>query len=323
MNDTLKELLRQSCKRMDVDFDKLDFSQKSDKPQFHCDTCHDLGYIKYDVPVGHPMFNHVVECTNEECQAVTNVRQARVRRLANMSQLPIEYRQWTFADWQELLDADGKLTVEERKFRGQMNGKYFGLGSAWAFAESHKAGYWFTLQDAVDVIKRPIPGKLPETRKNSLVLQGAPGIGKTSLAACVVNYLLAANVPVIYARVNDVLNAIKERFDRAQDVAYEYDYGNSAEAVKATFKRAPVLVLDEFNLTKYSDFDKQTMEDVMRYRMMHHLPTVITCNISFDQFQDEKEGWGFRCGHAVQQMAHWIEMSGVELRERNRAVRSA
>jgi hypothetical protein len=316
MNQSIQELLRASCARNGIDFDSLDFTHKTDAPTYRCETCLDRGMVSANVPYGHPQFGKVHECPNEECPAATNLRQARFRRLSNLSQLPVEYRQWEFSAWKTLMDNDPKLPRDKRR----MTNKLLGLGSAWAFVNNWAHGHYFTLQDACKMLELSIdPRELPDTCKNSLMLQGAPGTGKTSLAACAVNFLLAVNRAVIYARVSDVLNAVKERYAVQQDVAYEYDYGNTAEAVKATFKRAPVLILDEFNLSKYSDHDLQVMEDIMRYRMANNLPTLMTCNISFDEFQDESN-WGYRTGHAVQGMAHWITMGGVELRPRNRPV---
>jgi hypothetical protein len=39
-------------------------------------------------------------------------------------------------------------------------------------------------------------------------------------------------------------------------------------------------------------------------------------------FDDFNEHWGYRVGHAVQGMAHWIVMGGIELRRRGGPVES-
>ncbi|MBZ0286252.1 MAG: ATP-binding protein [Anaerolineae bacterium] len=307
---SLKELCLEFAAKYHIPINEA--AMTYDAPPVQCEVCQDRGFYTLDVPFQDERFGKTFECEAPNCEAAARLRQARYAKLATLSQLPEEYRQWTFANWQEPYhQGHGEL----------LTGKWLGFGAAAAFTVNRKNSHYFTLAQAYKWVQADTPADTPDTPKNSLVLQGAPGTGKTSLAACVVNALLADQVAVVYTRVSDVLAAVKERFSRQQEADYVFDYGNSADAVKDIFKKAPVLVLDEFNLSKYSDFDRQCMEDIVRFRMAGGLPLVATCNITFDEFQDPTH-WDYRTGHAVQGMAHWVTVGGAELRPRNGAIQS-
>jgi DNA replication protein DnaC len=300
------EAMKERLKAAGVQFEPVETLYQP----YQCETCRDQGSVVLDVPLGHEDFGRVFECPNEACFTAAQRREARFRRLAVQSQLPPEYQRFTFRLWNELS-------------KDEMGGKWDALSAARAFVLSRDRNYWFTLEDAAKMSEYPSANRAaPPDAKNSLVLQGAPGIGKTSLAACIVNALLDVGEAVVYVRAAEILDSMFERFEKQSKADYEFEYGNTVQAIKGTFQRAPVLVIDEFNLRKYSDFTRQTMEDILRYRNAHHMPTVMTCNIDFETFQDENDGWGYRTGHVVQQMSHWIVMGGVELRRRNHAVLS-
>lgn len=283
---------------------------------YQCAACQDKGVVSYDAPVGDPRFGRMFECPEETCAAAAQRREGRFARLSVASQLPKDYQQWTFDSWRKLVEVDGKRPKAERRTEG----KKLAIYAAWAFASRFASGHAFTLSEVFEELRQSPPADLPDTRKNSLMLQGVAGVGKTSLLASVVNYLLGNMQVVVYARTSDVLNAVKERYDRQQQAGYEFDYGNTPEAVKALFKRAPVLALDEFNLAAPTDHERGIMEDIIRFRMMNNLPTIMTCNIDFDTFNNPLTGWDYRIGHAVQGMSHWVVMGGLELRPRNRPV---
>lgn len=322
MNETLvtaedvKDKIRRFARQYGIPLDEVGFTQPAEPVRYQCDACQDKGSVSYDVPIEHALFGKLQDCPNPDCPMMQARRRERYAKLVAASHLPPEYAALSFADWQTLVKQDAKTRV--------MAGKWDAWTAARMFVKARASGYWFTLQEAAADVKIDAPPDAPVDRKNSLVIQGPGGVGKTSLAACIANALLNADAPeaVVYIRAATILDAMWERQKQQDKAEYEHEYGNTVQAIQATFERVPVLVIDEMNLQKYSDFTRQVMENIMRARMAARLPTVITCNVDFDTFRDESDGWGWRCGDAVQHMAHWICMGGVELRRRNRPVES-
>lgn len=304
---TLREQLAASIARYEAQHGPFEDLEAPAPPR--CATCHDQGFIV--VPHWNPDGSYTEDrsaCPNPDCPTMKANRDARYRTLVAKAPLPAEYRDLRFEDWVRLNDRTPDL----------MKGKWYGVGAAILFSDLSAQGYWFSMPEALQTVGRTADN-LPPHRKNSLILAGPPGVGKTSLAACIVNRLHEIQVPALYIRVSDLLESLKEPFNK-QDADYMYEFGRTEQQILATFSRAPVLVLDEFNLARVSDYSKQKLEDIVRHRMAHQLPTVMTTNLS--SFEDFNEHWGYRVGHAVQGMAHWIVMSGPELRRRAAPIKS-
>src|SRR5690606_26231970 len=127
----------------------------------------------------------------------------------------------------------------------------------------------------------PDVGEAFEDWRNWLVLYGDRGVGKTGLAASVVNALVPLGVPVRYLRVQSYLKAVQNRFSKYwRDNPPDDEFGDmEAGKVKEVVERAPVLILDEFDVADMSENKEGIMEDLIRYRHGQMLPTIITTNL--------------------------------------------
>lgn len=304
--NSLREQLEGYLAERGIEFD---WSADTAPPErvVDCDTCGDTGFVivgRWNDDQTH-YSERALPCP-EQCRAVQRNLEARYQKLIAQAPLPVEYRDMALDDWFAL----GR-TPE------MLRGKWLGLGAALMFVTNASIGHWFRLEDAYAAVN--IRAEVPNAHiKNSLVLAGRPGVGKTSLAAAIVNALHAERVPALYERVSNILDALREPFSAAGE--REYNYGATEQQILRTFSHAPVLVLDEFNLARASDYSRQRLEDIIRHRMMHQLPTVMTTNLT--SFEDFNDHWGERVGHAVQGMSHWVVMGGVELRRRAAPVES-
>src|SRR5512135_743772 len=139
----------------------------------NCPYCHGVGYLRSDVPVGHPDFGRLEVCVCRRAKITSTVRQ----RLYALSHLD------------ELRD----LTFETFKPRGRQ-----GLGEAQANS----------LQMALNQAKH-----YAETLEGWLFLQGGSGCGKTHLAAAAANYAVAMGVPTLFLTVPDLLDALRFAYD--------------------------------------------------------------------------------------------------------------
>ncbi|MBN2388225.1 MAG: ATP-binding protein [Anaerolineales bacterium] len=138
-----------------------------------CPHCGGAGYVRNDLPVGHPDFGKLSICACRQGQVAQQVRQ----RLFSLSHLD------------ELLG----LTFETFEPRGRK-----GLGGAqvesleWAFNHA-----------------RQYAGKL----EGWLLIAGGYGCGKTHLAAGIANFAVGMGVPTLFLTVPDLLDNLRFAFD--------------------------------------------------------------------------------------------------------------
>ena len=139
----------------------------------NCPYCHGAGYLRSEIPLGHPDFGKLEVCVCRRARITSTVRQ----RLYALSHLD------------ELRD----LTFETFKPRGRQ-----GLGEVQANS----------LQMAFNQAKH-----YAETLEGWLFLQGGSGCGKTHLAAAAANYAVGLGVPTLFLTVPDLLDALRFAYD--------------------------------------------------------------------------------------------------------------
>ena len=269
----------------------------------HCKTCDGLGYVRAALPVGHPQFGQLFPCPGEngrECPVVAHQRRERYDKLNMAAQIPAGYQALTFDNWRELA-----------QYPEYMEGKQDAYGAALAFVAARGDGYHFSMDDAAEMVDLDTP-EIDTGKRNSIVYYGAPGLGKTSLAVSIARYLLDNGEAVVYVQLTQFFDALKKTF--AEDAAEDED------DVLRRYQQPPVLVIDEFHVDAgKTDWRRGRAYDLINYRYSNQLPTVITTNYSDAQIET---AWGEPTAHRMEAMAHWIELTGMELRRREPVRRS-
>lgn len=130
---------------------------------------------------------------------------------------------------------------------------------------------------------------LKDGEKNSIVLMGNCGTGKTHLACAITNQLIDRGVAVLFGTYADHLNKIKAEFGSG---------GNYLEQMQT----APLLVVDDYGQEKLSEWVDEIWYSVVNYRYEHRLPMIITSNLSPIQFMQSN-------GNAIQ--SRFSEMSAI------------
>ncbi len=149
---------------------ELAYSQASDLAgDPNCPQCHGVGYLRRDVPIGHPEFGKVHLCTCREAQVSQQVRQ----RLFELSHLD-ELRDLTFDNF----EARGRVGL----FPRQADSLEVAFNQASRFSQ-HLEGW--------------------------LLLQGGNGCGKTHLAAAIANFAVSLGVPTLFITVPDLLDSLR------------------------------------------------------------------------------------------------------------------
>jgi DNA replication protein DnaC len=135
----------------------------------NCPFCHGLGYLRRDLPIGHPEFGMLQICTCRQEQVAQQIHQ-RLFSISNLDNLQ-------------------HLTFENFQFRGRI-----GLGP-WQ-ADSLERAYNQAQQ-------------FSQRADGWLLLQGGYGCGKTHLAAAIANFTVGIGVPTLFITVPDLLDALR------------------------------------------------------------------------------------------------------------------
>lgn len=110
--------------------------------------------------------------------------------------------------------------------------------------------------------------KLMERRRNSLLIAGGYGSGKTHLAAAVTKALTDRGISVLFGTAIEHFDNIRNDFEHT---------GLNRHLAK--MKSANVLVIDDLGKEKKSDWTQQVLFDVLNFRYEHKLPIIVTTNL--------------------------------------------
>ena len=109
-----------------------------------------------------------------------------------------------------------------------------------------------------------------------LVLQGGFGCGKTHLAAAIANFTVELGVPTLFLTVPDLLDALRFTYD---------DPNSTFEARFEQIRNAGLLVLDDFGTQNATAWAQEKLFQIINYRCINRLPTVVTTNLALDQIE--------------------------------------
>jgi DNA replication protein DnaC len=139
----------------------------------NCPDCHGLGYVRLELPVGHPEFGkaHICACRQEQ------VSQQVHKRLFQLSHL----------------DELGHLTFDNFQPRG-------------------RAQLWPREAESLEIAFQ-ISQHFAHEQNGWLLLQGDFGCGKTHLAAAIANFAVSLGVPTLFITVPDLLDALRFAFN--------------------------------------------------------------------------------------------------------------
>ncbi|MFP4395775.1 MAG: ATP-binding protein, partial [Anaerolineales bacterium] len=108
-----------------------------------------------------------------------------------------------------------------------------------------------------------------------LLIRGGYGCGKTHLAAAIANDAIARGTPVLFVTVPDLLDHLRGAY--APTATQRYD--ERFEEVRMI----PLLIMDDLGTEHGTPWALEKLYQLLNYRYMARLPTVITTNNSLDE----------------------------------------
>ena len=109
-----------------------------------------------------------------------------------------------------------------------------------------------------------------------LLLQGGYGCGKTHLAAAIANFAVDMGVPTLFLTVPDLLDMLRFSYD-SEDTTFEERFNE--------IRNASLLVLDDFGTQNATGWAQEKLFQIINYRYINKLPTVITTNLSLEEIE--------------------------------------
>ncbi len=112
--------------------------------------------------------------------------------------------------------------------------------------------------------------------KGWLLLEGSYGCGKTHLAAAIANECVQRGVPTLFITAPDLLDYLRFAFnDPESDLETRFD----------EIRNADLLVMDDFGTQNGTPWAQEKLFQIINYRYINKLPTVITTNLILDEIE--------------------------------------
>ena len=110
-----------------------------------------------------------------------------------------------------------------------------------------------------------------------LLLMGGFGSGKTHLAAAIANQVVSLGVETLFLTVPDLLDWLRFTFT-SKETTYEKRFEE--------IRNIRFLILDDLGTQNATAWAREKLFQIINYRYIHKLPTVITTNLSMTQIED-------------------------------------
>ncbi len=205
-----------------------------------CPECGGVGYVRYDVPMGHEKFGRIEACACRASEVVDGARD-RLYAMSNLDRLR-------------------HLTFENFRLTGNPKTRH-------AVNQLEK--------DSLDAAKRACED-FARMRRGWILLEGAYGCGKTHLAAAIANQAVDEGVATLFITVPDLLDSLRFSYN-SPETTFEQRFED--------IRGAALLVMDDFGTQNATGWAQEKLFQIINYRYINALPTVITTNLILDEIE--------------------------------------
>ncbi len=109
-----------------------------------------------------------------------------------------------------------------------------------------------------------------------LLFQGRYGCGKTHLSAAISNFAVSLGIPALFITVPDLLDTLRHSYN-ATDYTFEERFNE--------IRQVRLLILDDFGTQNATGWAQEKLFQILNYRYINRLPTVITTNVTLDEIE--------------------------------------
>ena len=143
-------------------------------------------------------------------------------------------------------------------------------------------------------------GNIRTHRRNSILLCGNPGSGKTHIALALANNFLKKDIRVVYMSYRDVVTSLK------QNMIDEEYYRKTL----SKYQTCEILLLDDLYKGKVNATDVNIMFELINYRYLNHLPIIVSSEFTVEKLLSFDEAIGSRIYEMSKNFI--VEIEGTE-----------
>lgn len=125
---------------------------------------------------------------------------------------------------------------------------------------------------------------IKNNRRNSILLCGNPGSGKTHIALALANNFLKKNIKVVYMPYRDIITKLKQNM-----IDEEY-----YKKILSKYQTCEIVLIDDLFKGKINETDINIMFELVNYRYLNHLPMIISTEFTIDRLLSFDEAIGSR-----------------------------
>ena len=137
-----------------------------------------------------------------------------------------------------------------------------------------------------------------------LLLWGGVGTGKSFLAGCIANALMAQEVPVRMTNFAHILNELNSSFSSRNEVIDK-------------LCRYPLLIIDDFGMERGTEYALEQIYNIVDSRYRSRKPLIVTTNLTLDEIRYPQDTAHARIYDRLLEMCIPISCIGVSLRKEN------
>ena len=142
------------------------------------------------------------------------------------------------------------------------------------------------------------------TENLGLLLWGGVGTGKSFLAGCIANALMAQEVPVRMTNFAHILNELNNSFSGRNEVVDR-------------LCRYPLLIIDDFGMERSTEYALEQIYNIVDSRYRSRKPLIVTTNLTLDEIRHPQDTAHARIYDRLLEMCVPISCIGVSLRREN------
>jgi DNA replication protein DnaC len=145
---------------------------------------------------------------------------------------------------------------------------------------------------------------LRDPRHKGVVFYGPTGVGKTHLAAAILNNRILAGKSGIYATVPELMDSLRSAMRT-----------NTIDEARQSIIDIDLLFLDDLGAENPTEFVVEELFKLINGRLLHAKQTIGTSNLSPDGFRERYAGaGGERIVSRLYELCAWVEMTGRDRR---------